>query len=322
MDWWELSDLCTPWCVHVVATLRVADLIAAGVVEIDQLAAAAGADQDALQRVLRHLVEKGMFEEPAEARFELNDTARTLLDEGARIGLDLDGIGGRMAYAWGTLLQAVRTGRPAYDQVFGRPWWDDLDANPKISESFDALMGPGHGTPDPEVLLDASGWASVRTIADVGGGTGMLLAAVLKARPEVRGILIDLPRTVARSGEVFRAAGVADRVTTVGQSFFDALPAGADVYMIQRVLNDWPDREAAMLLKRCAEAARPSGRVVMLGGVTPEERASPELLMLVLVGGKNRTLPEFRKLAHEAGLDITASGRAASGRFIVECRPA
>ena len=322
MDLWALSDLSTPWCLHVVATLRIADHIGAGNTGIDQLAAAVGADCDSLQRVLRHLVSKGVFEEPAPGRFELNDAAQGLLDGPLRLGLDLDGFGGRMAHAWGTLLAAVRSGRPAYHEAFGRGFWEDLDAHPDIAARFDELMSPaGHGVPDANVLLDPADWTSIKTVVDVGGGTGALLAEVLRAHPGVRGILVDLPRTVARSGEVFQAAGVADRVTVAAQSFFDPLPAGADLYMLKSVLGDWPDAEAKAILQQCAGAARPSGRVVILNGVTPNEQASPELLMMVLVGGKDRTLPEFRDLAREAGLEVIASGRQASGRFVVECRP-
>src|SRR5262245_35816866 len=101
-DLWALSDLCTPWCVHVAATLRIADHLTAGTTPIGDLAAAAGADPDSLGRVLRHLVGKGVFEEPAPGHFALNEPARTLLDPSVRLGFDLDGIGGRMAYAWGS----------------------------------------------------------------------------------------------------------------------------------------------------------------------------------------------------------------------------
>ena len=142
MGLWELADLSTPWCVHVVATLRIADHIAAGNSEIGRLAAASGADPDSLDRVLRHLVGKGLFEEPEPGRFALNEAARALREEPVRLGLDLDGFGGRMAHAWGTLLSAVRTGRPAYREAFGRGFWEDLDTHPDIAAGFDALMGP------------------------------------------------------------------------------------------------------------------------------------------------------------------------------------
>jgi 2,7-dihydroxy-5-methyl-1-naphthoate 7-O-methyltransferase len=323
VDIWALTDLCTPWCVHVVATLRIADHIAAGITQIDDLATASGSASDSLHQVLRHLVGKGMFEETAPGRFALNEPARGLLDSSLRLGLDLGGIGGRMAHAWGSLLTAVRTGAPAYHTVFGLPFWEDLEAHPDVAASFDALMGPaGHGTPDPEVLI-TGGWESVRTVVDVGGGTGSLLAEILRARPTVRGTLVDLPSTVARSREVLQAAGLADRVTALGQSFFDPLPAGADLYLLKNVLGDWPDREAMTILRRCAEAARPAGRVVVLGGVSPDESGgpSPELLMLVLVGGKDRSLPEFRELARASGLEVQGVGRQPSGRFAVECRP-
>jgi len=316
-----LSDLRTPWLIHVVATLRVADHIAAGIDQIDALAAAAGCDRYALHRALTSLAEKGVFEETTPGRFALNRMSRGLLDPQQRIGLDLDGIGGRMAHAWGTLLTYVRTGKPAYYEVFGLPFWEDLDAHPDIAASFDALIGPtGHGAPNPEFQI-TGGWDSVRSVVDVGGGTGAMLAEILRIRPEARGTLVDLPRTVALSAEIFRAAGVAERVTTVGQSFFDPLPPGADLYLLKGILNDWPDAEAKTILSRCAEAARPAGRVVVLGGVATEEESRGLEIEMALAGGKHRTVTEFRELAREAGLEVLAAGRQSSGRFVTECRP-
>jgi hypothetical protein len=250
-----------------------------------------------------------MFEEPSPGRFALNDVARELLNEGIRVGFDLESFGGRMAYAWGTLLSAVRAGKPAYHEHFGRDWWSDLEAHPKIAADFDLAMGPGHGPADPDVLL--SGWDNVRTVADVGGGTGTQLRAVLDAHPSLQGILIDLPRTIAK-------ADPHPRMKTVGQSFFDPLPAGLDVYLLKSVIVDWPDDEARRILQRCAETG---GRVVIIGGVTPNDQPDPNLLMLVLVGGKTRTIDEFTALAHSAGLKVTGFGRNKSGRFIAECAP-
>jgi 2,7-dihydroxy-5-methyl-1-naphthoate 7-O-methyltransferase len=319
VDLSTLTDLQTPWCVHVVATLRIAERLAPGPATVTGLAAAAGCDAGALHAVLGHLVSRGVFEEPAPGRFALNDAARQLLD--ASQFLDLSGIGGRMAYVWSTLPAYVRTGRPGYQEVFGRPFWEDLAAHPELAAEFDALMGPaGHGTPDPEIEI-TGGWEPVRTVVDVGGGTGAMLAEILRARPAVRGILVDLPGTVARSSETFRAAGVADRVTTAGQSFFDPLPAGADLYLLKKVLNDWPDRETVAILRRCAEAARPAGRVVVMGGVSPDDAPRTLVIEMVLVGGRTNTLAEFRELAREAGLEVVAAGAQRSGAYVVECRP-
>ena len=262
---WILSDLCTPWCIHVVATLRIADHIAGGKNQIDNLAHAAGCDPYALHRVLAHLVGKGVFEETTPGRFALNQAARGFLDPAQRLGLDLAGIGGRMAHAWATLLGYVRTGSPAYHERFGLPFWEDLNAHSDIGASFDALMGPpGHGTPTLDFDI-TGGWAPVRTVVDVGGGTGAMLAELLREWPQIHGTLVDFPRTIALSGEIFQEAGVTDRVTTVGQSFFDPLPPGADLYLLKKILNDWPDRDAAAILKPLRRSGPPERSRSCLG---------------------------------------------------------
>ncbi len=259
VDLFTLSDLATPWCLYVVATLGVASRIDGGITEISEVATACGADPDMLQRVLTHLTSKGVFLQPEPGRFALNEPARQLVDGPILHALDLDGIGGRFAVAWNGLLRQVRTGKPVYHEIFGLPFWEDLDAHPELGESFDALMGPiGHGAPDPNVLVD-NDWNDIGTVVDVGGGTGSLLAAILQAHPAVEGILVDFPRTVASSAATFEEAGLAGRVRTSGQSFFEPLPVGADLYVLCRVVHDWPDEEATRILRRCAEAVS-SGR--------------------------------------------------------------
>jgi 2,7-dihydroxy-5-methyl-1-naphthoate 7-O-methyltransferase len=321
VDLWALSDLATPWCIRVAVTLGVAEHLASGISKVDELARKVDCDADSLARVLRHLVDKGVFAEPSEGEFTLNEAARVLLEPGQLRGsLDLDGWGGRIAGAWSGLLTAVRTGRGSYQEVYGLPYWADMDAHPDLAASYDAQMShAGRRDPDPAVLVDDD-WEHVQHVVDVGGGTGAMLAAILRAHPHVRGTLVDLPRTVARSGEIFESAGVADRVTVSGQSFFDPLPAGADVYLLTRLLLDWPDEEATALLTRCAEAAAPHGRVVVDGGVSPGP-AKGGLMVMVLTGGRKRSLDQFRVLAANAGLTVTASGTASSGHFVVECRP-
>ena len=307
-----MSDLCTPWCLHVTVTLRIAESIEAGQSTISDLAKASACDARALHSVLGHLVRKGIFEEPSPGQFALNDPARALLDPGMRIGLDLNGIGGRMASAWATLPEYVRTGRPAYKEEFDLPFWQDLDAHPAVAESFDALIGPtGHGTPSADFNLTIP-WDSIKTVVDVGGNTGAMIAALLAKHPHLQGTLMDLPRTVAR-------ATPRDRLTCVGQSFFDPLPAGADVYLLRGVINDWPDEEAIKILQRCAEAAGAQGRVVILKSVGPSGIRRRLDIEMLLVGGKHRSIDEFRPLANAAGLEVLAAEQQPD-YFVVECK--
>ena len=319
VDLEQMLDLATPWCLRVAATLRIPEHIAAGHAGLADLATAAGCDADALHAVLGHLVSQGVFIEESPGRFACNQAAEQLASVPF---LDLAGIGGRMAHTWGTLLDYVRTGQPAYQQVFGRPFWEDLAVHPAIGAEFDALMGPaGHGVPDYDVEL-SDGWDAVRTVVDVGGGTGAMLASLLRRHPQARGILVDLPGTVARAGPLLESLGVAGRVTVEGQSFFDPLPSGADLYLLKSVLNDWPDEPTVAILRRCAEAARTSqATIAVLGGVTADETPRSLGIDMLVAGGKTSTLSQFTELACQAGLDVIAARTQSSGRYVVECRP-
>jgi 2,7-dihydroxy-5-methyl-1-naphthoate 7-O-methyltransferase len=315
----QMLDLATPWCLRAAVTLRIPEHIAAGHGDIGELAVVTGCDRDALHALLGYLVSQGVFSEESPGRFACNRAAEQLAEI---TFLDLEGIGGRMAYAWGTVLDYVRTGQPGYQKVFGRPFWEDLAAHPAIAADFDALMGPaGHGVPDYDIDL-VGGWDPIRTIVDVGGGTGAMLASLLRRHPGVRGTLVDLPGTVARAAAIIADTAVASRITVAGQSFFDPLPAGADVYLLKSVLNDWPDEPTVAILGRCAEAARPDGRVVILGGVAPDEAPRYLAIDMLVAGGKTSTLTQFTELARHAGLEVAAVGSQSSGRFVVECRPA
>lgn len=149
-----------------------------------------------------------------------------------------------------------------------------------------------------------------------------MLASLLRRHTHVRGALVDLPATVARAGELLVDPEVADRAEVVGQSFFDPLPSGADVYLLKKVLNDWPDEDTVAILRRCADAAHPNGRVVVLGGVSPESTARPLSIEMLVAGGKTSSVREFENLAGQAGLEVVAACRQSSGQFVVECRPA
>jgi 2,7-dihydroxy-5-methyl-1-naphthoate 7-O-methyltransferase len=303
-----LTDLRTPWCVYVAATLRLAEHIEAGATSIDELAARAGCDPHMLHAMLTCLVEKGVFTSPAPGQFAVNDAARALDNQ----FLDLDGIGGRMAGAWSTLLTLVRTGSSGYSSLFGVPFWEDLAAHPSIAASFDAFMRYRNAGPDIPL---SSGWSAVRTVVDVGGGIGSMLATLLAAHPWLRGILVDQPATVARTSF---PADVRSRVEMRGQSFFDALPAGADVYLVRNVLNDWADAEKVAILRRCAEAVSSSGAILIRGGISPDGFPPKLAVDMVLTGGRTICLSEFKQLADRAGLGIVATEHRQDG-FFVEC---
>lgn len=157
----------------------------------------------------------------------------------------------------------------------------------------------------PQVVAGID-WSRFVTVVDVGGGQGILLAAILAAHPGLRGHLVDLPPTAAAARDTFSAHGVADRVDVTAGSFFDPLPAGADAYLLVDILHDWDDEQADRILARCVEAARPTSRILVIEPVGGQHGSTEmDLIMLALYGGRERTLTEFRTLAaaHDLALD-------------------
>jgi hypothetical protein len=321
----RLTDILTPWAVRVAATLRVADLVHDGTTRAEDIAVKAGADPDAVARLLRYLAARGFFRQVAPGEFALTDLAGPLLDThpaGRRARLDLDGMGGRIDGAGAGLLQAVRTGRPAYSAVFGAPFWEDIEAHPEMSPSFDDIMA-GHLPWFGEVVAGHS-WQGVRHVVDVGGGTGALLAAVLLANPDIRGTLVDQAATVAEGREFLAAQGLADRTDAVAGDFFEELPGGADVYLLSNILHDWSDDDAVRILRRCAEAAGPTGATLIADRVvdrTPDSEmvTTLDLRMLVLLGGRERGHAEWSDLVGRAGLRVASTESRAGGATLLSC---
>jgi hypothetical protein len=321
------TDLVTPMAVRVAASLGLTDLMADDAVPVEELARRSDTDADALGRLLRHLVCRGIFTEREPGRFAVNEPAALLASDhpaGMRAWLDLGGLGGRMDLAFTGLLHTVRTGQPAWETVFGTPFWDHLAASPQLSASFDALMAAG-----ADQVADAAGgydWSSVRHVVDVGGGSGVLLAEVLHANPDIRATLVDLPDTVERGRQYLAERGLATRCEFVGQSFFDPLPTGGDAYVLRRVVHDWSDDDALLILRRCADAAGQRGRVVLIesrgtSSDDPAMFAEMNLRMLVLCGGRERTVEDYIALAAEAGLGVADVHSTALGHIVLDCTP-
>lgn len=164
--------------------------------------------------------------------------------------------------AFSSLLDAVRSGRPAYETMYGRGFWEDVYADAALAGSLDALRTTAPAF-DAHLVIDGYDWAPVEHVVDVGGGNGALLGGLLRAHPHLQGTLVDLPPAAAAAQGTFAAVDVAGRARAVGGSFFDPLPAGGDVYLLSGVLFDWDDEQSRTILRRCADAARPGGTVLV-----------------------------------------------------------
>ncbi|MET9912444.1 methyltransferase [Streptomyces sp. NPDC006476] len=313
---WRMADLTVPMALRVAATLRVADHLTAAPRTAEELARAVRAEPRALDRTLRHLVTAGVLARDARGAYTLTDRGQALRDDhphGMRSRLDIEGAVGRAELSLGALLHAVRTGELAYATYYGRPFWDDLAADPALSDSFDAVMEFNLRKVAPSVLK-AYDWGALARVADVGGGNGALLVHLLSGHPELHGTLVELPGPAAAARDAFARAGLADRVAIVEGSFFDPLPPGADAYLLSDVLHNWDDDAAVTILRRCAQAAGAAGRVLVIGGLG-EDGESPstemDMRMLAYFGGRERDLAELTGLARRAGLTVAAVHRAA-----------
>lgn len=323
---WAAADLVTPMAIRVAATLRLADHIAAGTRTTEALATAACADRDALGRILGRLVTAGVLARDGTDSYRLTALGEQLRDDspaGVRGWLDLDGAIGRADLCFVRLLDTVRTGVPAFPLQFGRGFWDDLAADSGRATSFDALMGARLAADAPAVAA-AYPWGALGSVVDVGGGNASLLIAILRAHGDLRGTVIDLAGPVARADQAIAAAGLGTRASTRAGSFFDALPAGAGGYLLSGVLHDWDDEDALRILRRCAQAAGNTGRVLVVDHISDAdvETVSTEgdLRMLCYVGGRERTLDRLSELVTSAGLAVSAVLPAGS-RSIVDLRP-
>jgi hypothetical protein len=313
--------------LHVVATLGVADHLADGPRTSDELAAAVGAHAPSLYRILRALATVGVFREEDGRRFALTDVGECLRSDAE------EPVGGWAAMvgrpyvwaAWGELLHAVRTGENAFEHVHGVDAWTYRTRDPDEGAIFDRAMSDlarrAHSS-----TLAAFDFSRFGTVVDVGGGNGALLVALLGAHPEMRGVLLDLPHAVAAAQRAIAAAGLEGRCEAVAGSFFDGVPAGGDAYVLRAILHDWDDPEATAILRRVREACSGDATLVVierdLGAPNelPETKFS-DLNMLVIPGGRERTVGEYGALLAAAGFGLVESRPAGFGLHVMVGSP-
>jgi predicted O-methyltransferase YrrM len=296
--------------IYVAAEIGIADLLDVGPRTAKELARETQTHGGSLYRVLRALASVHIFREDAEGRFSLTEMGKLLRSDAPGSKRSLAIMAGAEFYrSWGGLLSSVETGGAAFDKVFGKPFFRYMSANPDRWRIYDAAM---IGVHDSETIpvLDAYDFLPFQTIVDVGGGNGLTLAAILRRHTEARGILFDLPDVAKRAGEVVARAGVSDRCRIVGGDFFESVPAAGDAYLLRHVIHDWEDREAVAILRNCREAIRPGGRVLVVESVIPPGN-DPCFgkwldLMMLVVGGRERTKEQYAELFSAAGLRLTS----------------
>jgi hypothetical protein len=324
------SILASAWLAQalaVVAKLRVADLLVGGAKSPAEIATATGTEAAAMYRVLRALAGAGVFAEDESGRFGLTLLAGPLRSD-AVDSIRAYAVMAGERWVWqsvGALEHSLRTGAPAFDHVFGAPVFDYYAAHPDAAQvSADGLKSVGRGQ-------DAAGTAAydftrAGTVVDVGGGQGGLLAAILAASPLARGVLFDLPHVAAMARRNLETAGLSARCQTQAGDFFKEVPTGGDIYLLRKVIHDWDDERARLILRTCRSAMTEGSRLLLLemvvpAGNTPAYAKLLDLLMLVYAGGRERTESEYRNLLISAGFSMKRIVPTASAISIIEAIP-
>ena len=304
-----ISGFWTTQAIYVAVRLRIPDLLSAGPRTAESLAEETQTHARSLYRLLRALSSTGIFHEVGQQRFELTPLSECLRQDvpGSLAALSL--MRGDWQYqAWGKLLHSVQTGETAFDQVFGTPIFDHLSHAPDHAAVFDQAMVGVHGR-ETAAMLAAYDFSTIGLLADIGGGNGSVLAAVLGRHSSLRGLLFDRHDVVDRGRSNLHQAGVAERCQFVAGDFFKQVPSGADAYLLRHVLHDWDDEQSATILRRCHEAM-PEGSHLLIAEYVLPDGPEPfhgkwfDVAMMVITGGQERTEAEYRKLLDSAGFDI------------------
>jgi len=299
--------------VFAAARMRVADLLGDGQRSAAEVAVEIGADEQALTRLLRTLAALDLVCEPAPAQFGLTEAGQLLRsDQPESMHAIVRTFGDpTMLSAWRELDTAIRTGQPTFEKVYGTSFFNYLSANSELSEQFNSAMRQGTVVAAQQ-LLQHYDFGPFGTIADIGGGGGTLLAEVLRAHPQLRGVLFDTAEGLAQAGRTLSGANVGDRCAIRAGDFLAAAPEGAELYLLKSVLQDWGDERAGMILAHIRRVIPDDGRLLIIEPVLPEvfDASAPstmylsDLNMMVNLGGRLRTRSDFEQLCERAGFTL------------------
>lgn len=316
-----VDGFVTTQILYIAASLDVGGRLAGGPMSGPDLAAATGADPAALARVLRGLVAEGVLAQDDEGRFLLTPLGGSLSSlRGATIAR------GELYYgAAAGLLKTVREGGTSFEHVHGASFFEYLQRHPDKYRVFQGSMS-GRAEREARDVVEGYDFTGLRRLVDVGGGPAVLLAEILRATPDLRGVLMDHEAVLPQARAHLDRSGVGDRAECVQGDFFASVPAGGDAYLLSRVLHDWNEGDAGRILANCRAAMAPGARLLVVEAILPERAGdSPEVIrmdihMLILLGARERTEAEFRSLLGDAGFTVQRVVRIASstGLGIVE----
>jgi hypothetical protein len=314
----------TSQAITVAVDLGIADVLDKGPLRLEELASRVEADPDALRRLLRALIGRGIFRQRRDGRYELNAFANSLRTNAPMSAASMAQMVGSVQHRehWSHLADAVKTGNAVLPALHGVGGFDYLVEDPEFNAVFNRAMAD---TTEMAVdyLTAAYSFDAYPTVVDVGGGVGRLLCAILEATPTARGVLYDLPHAIAEAPPVLRQHNVANRVELLEGSFFDSVPTGGDVYVLKMILHDWPDDKAVEILQSVRSAAKVGTKVLVIDCVIPDHDREffghwTDLEMLLMQAGRERTVPEYRSLLARAGFRMTRWVPTASPLSFVE----
>lgn len=293
--------------VYTAVKLALPDLVHAGRSTSRELAESTGATEEGIHRLMRLLVAMGVFEGSGTTGYRTTALSATLLD-GPQSLRDMCLLHGEEFYnAWGHSHQAISTVTSGFEAAYGRSFYAYLGQEQDAARRFQHTMNAGsmffHRVPE---VVDFSG----KAVVDVGGGGGHLLASILAATPDARGTLFDREHMLPEARAHLTATVGPDRAELVGGDMFEGVPAGGDVYILCRVLAGWDDDAVVQVFESCRRAmADDSSRLVVIDRLVADEGSSVlpalwDLHLLMINGGRHRTLDGFVALLDRAGLDV------------------